>query len=355
MNNVRAIRRLSNGWERTLVPVGSCIKDAINSLNKSSLQVVLVVDQDRQLLGTITDGDIRRGLLHEHLLSDPVEFIMHKEPLVALPEMNFDTVCDLMEAYCVRQVPVLDNFNRVTGMYIDRSFYDDSVIPNAMIIMCGGRGTRMLPRTEHIPKSMLPINGKPILEHIINKARRDGFYNFVLVIHHLGDVIERHFGDGESIGTRISYIKESFPMGTAGGLSFYAGAAKHPVVVTNGDVLSDVSYRDMLDFHERHSASATMAVRRHEWTHPFGVVSVDGVDISGFEEKPVVRSNINAGIYVLDPSCLAYLKKDEYCDMPDLFTAVRENGSRTIAYPIHESWRDIGSPKDYDLADSRIM
>jgi dTDP-glucose pyrophosphorylase len=353
MNDSLGMRRSPPNWQNTILPANSTIKDAIISLDESSLQIVMVVDDNKRLLGTITDGDIRRGLLRKHLIEDPVEVIFQKEPLVASLSLGFDAVKDLMEINRVRQLPIIDDFRRVVGLYVDGNIGEDIALPNTMVIMCGGKGTRMLPRTKNLPKPMLPINGRPILERIIIRAKQEGFRNFVLATHHLGDIIEEHFGRGDALGVKIDYLKEPEPLGTAGGLSFYRESPRCPIVVINGDVLADIRYRDLLNFHDQYFSMATMAVRYHEWKHPFGVVRVNGFEITGFEEKPVNKTYINAGIYVLDPSCLGHLKENEYCDMPDLFSTIRLSGGRTIAYPIHELWRDIGSPEDYELANGK--
>jgi NDP-sugar pyrophosphorylase family protein len=185
------------------------------------------------------------------------------------------------------------------------------------------------------------------LEHIIERAKADGFVNFVLAIHYLGHMIEEHFGDGSRLQVHIEYLREKSPLGTAGALSQLTPRPDEPFVVTNGDVITDIRYAELLDFHIRHDASATMAVRVHEWQHPFGVVQTKGIEIVGFEEKPVTRSHINAGVYVLAPEALGALNSDEPCDMPSLFERLQVEKKRTVAYPMHEPWLDVGRPADY--------
>jgi NDP-sugar pyrophosphorylase family protein len=190
-----------------------------------------------------------------------------------------------------------------------------------------------------------------MLEHIILRARDAGFHRFVLAIHYLGHMIEEAFGDGSRLGVAIEYLREETALGTAGALSLLVPAPTSPFLVTNGDVLTDIRYDELLEFHLRHGASGTMAVRLHEWQHPFGVVRTEGVDITGFEEKPVSRSHINAGIYALEPEALRELSPGEPCDMPTLFTRIRERHGRTIVYPMHEPWLDVG--RDDDLKRAR--
>jgi NDP-sugar pyrophosphorylase family protein len=185
-----------------------------------------------------------------------------------------------------------------------------------------------------------------MLEHIIERAKREGFQRFVLAIHYLGRMIEEYFGDGSRWQVQIDYLREESPLGTAGAIGLLSPRPEHPLLVSNGDVLTDIRYGELLDFHCRHKATATMAVRLHEWQHPFGVVRTRGVDIIGFEEKPISRSHINAGIYVLDPRALDALSAGEQCDMPTLFNRLHERAERTIVYPMHEPWLDVGREED---------
>jgi NDP-sugar pyrophosphorylase family protein len=221
-----------------------------------------------------------------------------------------------------------------------------------MVIMAGGMGTRLRPHTESCPKPLLPVAGKPMLEHIIERAKREGFSHFVIAIHYLGNMIEDYFGNGERLGVKIDYLREQYPLGTAGALGLLVPYPDSPFVVTNGDVITDIRYGELLDFHIRHEAAATMAVRVHEWQHPFGVVQTQGVEIVGFEEKPVARSHINAGVYVLEPDALSVLSADAHCDMPTLFERLQAQVKRTVAYPMHEPWLDVGKPDDLKQANT---
>lgn len=339
-------------WRTTVVPLNSNIKQAIAKLNDTGLQIVLVLDESDTLLGTVTDGDIRRGLLRGLVLSDPIERVMRSNSLVVPPDMSRDVALQLMHANRFHQLPVIDNNHRVVGLHL----WDEITAPverlNIMVIMAGGMGTRLRPYTDTCPKPMLPVAGKPMLEHIIERAKAEGFNRFVLSIQYLGHIIEDYFGDGERLGVCIDYLKESTPLGTAGALGLLSPRPDLPFIVINGDVLSDIKYSELLDFHGRHSAVATMAVRLHEWQHPFGVVQTQGVDIVGFEEKPMARTYINAGIYALSPEALGSLTFNTYCDMPLLFDQLQAQGKRTVAYPMHEPWLDVGRPDDLNQANA---
>jgi dTDP-glucose pyrophosphorylase/CBS domain-containing protein len=339
-------------WRKVLLPLGATLHDAIRSLDESSLQIALVVDAVGHLVGTLTDGDIRRGLLRGLELQSSVDSIIHRDPLVAPPQLPRDTVMQLMRANRIRQMPVVDENRKVVGLHLLDELMQPARRANLMVIMAGGEGRRLRPHTEHCPKPLLPIGGKPILEHIIDRAKSEGFARFAISLRYLGHMIEEHFGNGASRQVHIDYLREQVPLGTAGAVKLLSPRPDLPFLVSNGDVLTDVHYGELLDFHCRHGAVATMAVRLHEWQHPFGVVHTKGVDIIGFEEKPVARSHINAGIYVLDPSTLDLLNADERCDMPTLFAALQERGLRTIVYPMHEPWLDVGRPADYVKADS---
>jgi len=326
------------------------VQQAIRNLEQTALQIALVVSESDVLIGTVTDGDIRRGLLRGLPLDTRVNEIVHRSPLVAPPQLTRDLVLHLMQVNKVHQVPVVDARGTVVGLHLWDDLLAPRERPNIMVIMAGGEGRRMRPHTEHCPKPLLPVGGKPLLSRIIERAEGEGFHHFVIAIRYLGHMIEEHFGDGSRMGVDIRYIREDAPLATAGALSLLTSRPESPFVVSNGDVLTEIRYGDLLDFHALHSAIGTMAVRLYEWQHPFGVVQTDGVNIVGFEEKPVMRSHVNAGIYALDPSALDHLRFGESCDMPTLFSRLQARGARTIAYPMHEPWLDVGQPADYQRA-----
>jgi dTDP-glucose pyrophosphorylase len=339
-------------WRVALIDASATLADVIRNLDQSALQIALVVSADGRLAGTVTDGDIRRGLLRGLDLTSPIDAIVHREPLVVPPQWGHEMVLQLMQANKIRQLPVVDEDRRVVGLHI----WDDLLVPgqrpNLMVIMAGGQGVRMRPHTDNCPKPLLPVGGRPMLEHIIERARAAGFQRFLLAVHYLGHMIEDYFGDGSRWQVQIEYLREESPLGTAGALGLLAPRPDAPFVVSNGDVLADIRYGDLLDFHSRHGAAATMAVHLHEWQHPFGVVRTKGVDIIGFDEKPISRSHINAGIYVLEPSALDALAPGEHCDMPMLFSRLQEKEARIIVYPMHEPWLDAGREDDWRRAQA---
>jgi len=337
-------------WRQAILPVESTIQQAIRNLDQVAIKIVIVVNLAGELQGTISDGDIRRGLLKGLDLNSPIASIIHRNAFVVPPEMGREMVMQLMTANKIQQIPVVDEHHHVVGLHLWDEITTPSVRPNLMVIMAGGMGTRLRPLTEKCPKPMLPVAGRPMLEHIIDRAKLEGFSRFVLAIHYLGKMIEDHFSQGDKLGVKIDYLREKSPLGTAGALGLLNPIPDAPFVVTNGDVVTDIRFGELIDFHIRHGAIATMAVRVHEWQHPFGVVQTQGVDIVGFEEKPVARSHINAGVYALSPAALNGLKVGDHCDMPTLFLRLQADAKRTVAYPMHEPWLDVGQPADLEKA-----
>ena len=337
-------------WREALIQLGSSLQQAIFNLEKSGIQIALVISEDDKLIGTLTDGDIRRAFLRGLKLDNKIDEIIHRDPFVVPPEIDRDLILQIMQANRIHQLPMVDQEGKVIGLHLWDSVLDSKPLDNLMIIMAGGQGTRLRPHTENCPKPMLEIGGKPILEHIIERAKSDGFHNFIISLCYLGEMIEEYFGDGGKWGVQIGYIFEDSPLGTAGCLSILENQPSIPFVVANGDVLTDIHFNEILDFHIRHNAIATMAVKEHEIQNQFGVVKIKGIEIDSFEEKPVYRSHINAGIYVLSPGALNILDHKQYCDMPTLFERVKERLGQTIVYPMHEPWLDIGRPMDLFLA-----
>ncbi|MGI9316592.1 MAG: nucleotidyltransferase family protein [bacterium] len=339
-----------NKWREALMSEQSTIQEAISNLDRVAIKIVLVTTEDGELLGTVSDGDIRRGLLRGLDLNSPIEGIIHRQPLVVFSDIERDLVVRIMSANKVQQVPIVDERNRIIGLHLWDHITEQKQRANTMVIMAGGEGRRLRPHTEHCPKPLLPVAGKPMLERIIERAKVEGFSHFVLAVNYLAEMIEDYFSNGDQLGVRIDYLREQSPLGTAGALSLFDYPPTDNFIVTNGDVLTDIKYGELLDFHSRHNAVATMAVRVHEWQHPFGVVQTEGIDIVGFEEKPITRSHINAGIYALAPESLDSLRQIGPCDMPQLFDALKSADKKTVAYPMHEPWLDVGREEDLHQA-----
>lgn len=339
-------------WSKALLPINSTIAHAIRSLNEAAVKIVMITNENGGLEGTISDGDIRRGLIKGLTLNSPVANIMHRNALVVPPDLERKLVMQIMVANKIQQIPVVNEQYQVIGLHVWNEISTPPMRPNLMVIMAGGKGKRLRPHTNDCPKPLLPIAGKPMLCHIIERAKAEGFSDFVISINYLGHMIEEYFGDGGRFDIRISYLREDMPLGTAGSLGLLNPIPNAPFVVTNGDVVTDIRYGELLDFHTRNSAIASMAVRLHEWQHPYGVVQTDGIEIIGFEEKPISVSHINAGVYALDPAALGILISGVRCDMPTLFDRLRVENHRIVAYPMHEPWLDVGRPIDLQIANT---
>ena len=339
-------------WRRALISPEATLAEAIENLNTVAIKLALCVDAEGRLVGAVSDGDLRRGLLRGLTMQDPVREIANPNPLVVPEGADREVVRAIMKVNKVLQVPVVDAERRVVGLHLWDALDEVRSHDHIMVIMAGGKGTRLRPYTESCPKPMLPVAGKPMLQHIIERAKSQGFRRFVLSLNYLGKMIRDHFGDGSAHGVTIAYVEEDEPLGTAGALSLIQPSLNNAFVVTNGDVLTDIDYRELIEFRERHSAHGVMAVRMYEWTNPYGVVEMEGVEITGFSEKPVSRSHINAGVYAFSPDVLEYLERDRHCDMPTLFDRLREARHRTVAYPMHEPWLDVGRPDDLERANT---
>lgn len=342
-------------WKKAQISREDSLHTAIMQIEESACQIALVVDSKGRLEGTVTDGDIRRGLLRGYSLEEKVSSVMNAHPLVVPPDLGGADVLRMLNMNLLRQTPIVDEQNLLLGLHLIDQLDAPSSRTNTMIIMAGGKGQRLRPYTENCPKPMLLVGDKPILEHIIERAKSEGFENFILSTHYLSHIISEHFGDGAKWNVNITYVNEDEPLGTAGALSLIDRQLLEPIVVTNGDVLTSIRYSEILDFHARHGAHATMAVRAHEWQNPFGEVKTEGVEIVGFQEKPIYRSYINAGVYVLQPDMLEFLNAGEHCDMPTLFSRAMDLSKRVVVYPTHEQWIDIGREDDFEKAKSEIL
>jgi dTDP-glucose pyrophosphorylase len=337
-------------WRATLIAPAATLHDVIAALDRTAMQILMVVDDTRCLLGTVTDGDVRRALLRGAPMETEAQAVMFPTPLVVGPDIGRDVVLTLMRMNKIHQLPVVDGERRVVGLHAWDEIIAAPDHDNLVVLMAGGFGKRMMPYTEHMPKPMLEVAGKPLLEHALERAHGEGFRRFVISLHYRPEVIRDHFGDGSRFGVEIAYVEETEPLGTAGALSLISERPEAPMVIANGDVLTGVRFAEMLEFHRNFGGAATMAVRDHVYQNPFGVVQTEGMQITGFEEKPVWRTKINAGLYVLEPEALDLLKPRAFCNMPTLFERLQARGQKTIAYPMHESWMDVGNPQDLMLA-----
>ncbi len=324
---------------------------AIERMDAVRRKLLVVVDCERRLLGTLTDGDIRRGLMRRLSMETPVKEVMNLAP-VALKSGGSETeaVRRLSERGVVL-APLLDAAGRVIGLYPDAtgvSATRDTIV----VIMAGGRGVRLAPLTQNCPKPMLKVAGRPLLETIIERLRDHGFWRFRLAVNYLAEMIEDHFSDGSTLGVEIRYLREDHPRGTAGALALLDEPLDGPMLVMNGDLLTRMSFADLIDFHQDMGAKASLCVREHAFQAPHGVAEVDGPRLLSLREKPTFRWLANAGVYCLDPSVLSRVPAEGPYDMPELLAALAAEGVPVGAYPIHEYWLDIGRPPDFESAQT---
>ena len=340
-------------WNTGVVKKDATLRAVAENLNVSSLKIVLVVDDDGSLIGTITDGDIRRNLLSAKSFETTAGEVMTRNPLVVPKDVSKETVLQLMHANKIQQIPIVDSNNLLVGLHQWDDFEKPLIRDCPVVLMAGGKGIRLRPMTENCPKPMLEVSGRPILEHILRKVSAEGFSKFFISINYMGHVIEEYFGDGQNYGVDIQYLKEDDILGTAGALSLLPELASENFLVLNGDVISDVNCAALLDFHNNHQAMATMAVKVHDWELPYGVVEVEGLNISGFQEKPTIRSLVNAGVYALSTHSLKWLEYNRRKDMPELFDDLNSANQKTVAYLVHEHWLDVGRPADLSKANQK--
>ncbi|MDC0335481.1 nucleotidyltransferase family protein [Pseudodesulfovibrio sp.] len=338
-------------WCKAVVPLPATIREAAEALSRASTQIALITSQDETLVGVVTDGDIRRGMLAGETLGSRIETIMETSFYATREDENPAVVLQLMREKEFRQVPILDANGRLVGL---KTLMDMTIPPrrdNWVVLMAGGLGQRLRPLTEDCPKPLLSVGGRPVLETIMTQFIEHGFNKFYFSVNYRADMIEDHFGDGSKFGAIIRYLHEDKRLGTAGALGLLPKLPEEPLFVMNGDVLTRVDFPGMLDFHKERKAQATMAVRSFEMKIPYGVVEVDDHTIVKLAEKPVHQYFVNAGIYVLSPQAVATIPPNEYLDMPTLFDQIREDGNPTAAFPIHEYWMDIGQKQDFEQAN----
>lgn len=337
------------------ISFGASLKDAINAIDRGGVRIALMVDSEGCLIGTLTDGDIRRCLLRGLDLASPASEAVQRRFQASKGEMLRSEAITLMRRHSIDQLPVIDGDGHLIGIYLIDDLLDEPAagLPNPVVLMAGGRGTRLRPLTDHCPKPMLRVAGKPILESILEQCIASGLQEFYLAVNHLKEQILDHFGDGSLWGVRIQYIEEDTPLGTAGALQLLPCEARRgiPLLVMNGDVLTRLNLAQLLQFHASHGAAATLCVRSHDVVIPFGVVEAEGVELVGFREKPMLRHQVNAGIYVLEPSLLSHIPPGEAMDMPSLLLTARAAHERVAVCPIHEYWCDIGRPETLQQAN----
>jgi len=331
------------------------IKDALKIIDSGAIKIALVVDENDKLLGTVTDGDIRRAILNGKSLDDNIEDVYFKKPITVSIDENKENIINLCTSKRIYQIPVVDKEGRVVKIALLDELLKPKEYPNKVVLMVGGLGTRLRPLTEKTPKPMLHVGGKPILQTIVEKFASYGFINIIMCVNYKSKIIQDYFGDGSRFGVNIEYVLESKRMGTAGALSLLKEKPKEPFFVMNGDILTNVNFENMLEYHLQNNSIATMAVREYDFQVPFGVVNIEDGIIKGIEEKPIHKFFVSAGIYMLNPECIDYIPKNEFYDMPTLFEALIKDNKKTVSFPLREYWLDIGRMEEYERANREYV
>ena len=339
-----------SSWQDALVSSSMTLRQTIEAITNSALQIALVVDDNNKLIGTVTDGDIRKAILAGKDLNIAAAEAMRKSPTTSSASTPRSVIIKLMREKRIHQMPIVNESGQVVDVLTVDDMLGAQEKTNAVVIMAGGLGTRLHPLTQDTPKPMLNVGGKPILETIIQSFIDQGYVNFFVSLNFKAEIISDYFGDGSKLGASITYLHETTRLGTAGGLSLLPSEVKYPIIVMNGDLLTRISVDALLDFHQRENAVATMVVREDHYQVPYGVVEVDGTQIIDVKEKPTQRHLVNAGIYVLSEQSLANIPKGTYYDMPTHFTKLAADGHRTTAFPLHEYWVDIGRLDELERA-----
>lgn len=341
---------MSQNWRNVLLPPTATLTDAIRIIDQEALRIALVVDERLQLLGTVTDGDIRRALMRQMGLDISVSQVMNQNPRVAHNDEGPERALELMEQHNLLAIPLV-NDGLVVGLETLHHALAPKRHPNPVFLMAGGFGTRLRPLTDNCPKPLLKVGGKAILETILEAFVEKGFQNFYISTHYLPQMIRDHFGDGSQWGVRITYIHEEEPLGTGGALGLLPkNEIEHPLIMMNGDILTKIDFEELLHYHTDHDAIATMCVREYFHQIPYGVVEGDGDYLTSMVEKPEQKFFINAGVYVVDPRIIQSMQEDTKVDMPTLLQQQMDAGDRVSMFPVHEYWIDIGRTSEFELA-----
>jgi dTDP-glucose pyrophosphorylase len=343
---------LSHNWKNILISASATIKDVLTVIDREALKLALVVDGNKCLLGTVTDGDVRRALIQNKSLSSPVSEIMFTSPTSAPIGTSREKLLEIMEEKSLLSIPLIEN-GKVVGLETLHHIIQKEIYKNPVFLMAGGFGSRLKPLTDHCPKPLLCVGGKPILETVLQGFVRAGFRNFYISTHYLPEMIRDYFGDGAKWGVSITYIHESEPLGTGGALGLLPDEMPDlPIIVMNSDVLTKIDFKKLLAFHIENKSIATMCVREFEYQVPFGVVTSEKQQIKSLVEKPTHRFHVNAGIYVIERELVASVPKAQYIDMPSLFETHIDK--KLLVFPFHEYWLDIGRIDDFNQAQIDI-
>lgn len=344
-----------DNWRDTIISSDSSIRDAMQLIDRCGVRVALVADANLRLIGTVTDGDVRRGLLRQLDMSDMVSDVMNRTPLLAGVKTTRDERITLLEKNELLALPIVDDVGKLIGLSTLSQLMHYEKRDNPVFIMAGGFGTRLKPLTDNCPKPMLPIGDRPMLAHVLDHFIEQGFHKFYISTHYMPEVISSYFGNGSELKCSITYIHEETPLGTGGALGLLPYEMPQlPLIMVNGDVLTKLDFNRMLEHHERHGFDATMCVREVEHQVSFGVIESKGELITSIVEKPTYRYYINSGIYILSSDCTLSVEPNARIDMPTLLELRMEKKFKVGKYISYDYWLDIGRLDDYKKAQQDI-
>ena len=322
----------------------SKIIDAVSRLEKTKFKFLIVVDKNNFFLGVLNDGDIRRGLLSGYTIEDKIKKIFNKNPVYLKKMIDESGIEKLIIKKDVNFIPIIKN-KKVERVFVGNND-DHTKIKNKLVIMAGGKGTRLGKFTKKIPKPMLKIKGRPIMDHLIENSKKQGVFDFIISVNYLGSVISNYFKNGKSRNINIKYIKEKLPLGTAGSLYFLKNE-KNDLLVTNADLITNVDFSDLLKFHKDHKSDFTVVIKKINWSFPYGAIKYKNFKLIELNEKPMYKSEVIAGVYALNPRVLKEIKKPSFLNITDLINKLISLKKNVHVYPIYEEWTDIGSYNDY--------
>lgn len=338
--------------EKVLLLSDQPMRAAIEAIDTSGLKIAVIVDEERRLLGLVTDGDIRRTLLQGRGLDTPIREFMQTSPRTAHWGSDKQVLLSRLRNEQILHMPIVDDDGRVRDLAYLPLLEQQSSHVNEVVIMAGGLGTRLRPLTEKVPKPLISVGGRPLIDTIIDRLVAQGLSNITLCVNYLGHMLEEHLGDGSRYGANFTFVRENKRMGTAGALSLLQKRPETSFFVMNGDILTSVDFMAMRSFHQENRSVATMAVNNFSYEVPFGVVEVRDRRITGLSEKPQCNFLVNAGIYLFEPEVLDSVPSDEFFDMNSFFDRLIELNRTIVAFPVREHWLDIGRPDDLERANN---
>lgn len=333
-------------WKKSLISEHATLSKAINAINSNKLKVAVVINKKKNVLGLLTDGDIRRAILNEKSLKTKSLDVATKNPLIIPENINYEKIIQIMNKNDILQLPVVNKKNKIISIISSKDFTLSKQVKNPVLIMAGGFGKRLLPLTKIIPKPLLKIGNDRILDKIIKNVKKYNFKNVYISVYYLSQKITEHVQNRKNWDLKVSYIKEKKPLGTAGSLYYLKNKIKLPLIVMNGDIITNLNLEDMLNSHAKNKSDITIALQTHKINIPFAVLETDEIKIKAINEKPTISKKVNAGIYIINPSIInTFMHKPEFIDMPDLIKKAINHKKKVHAFPIHEDWDDVGSEK----------